>query len=208
MVKTPDIETIMALLAEGLTYQEVGDRFGVTRQQIGSKIAYSGRAAQANHYSQLRREKQDARIATRIQSFVEQGWDAAMIADETGITLHHVRRVMAARGWKSTTHPRMKQLQQARYDFARDDRIVALRNQGKQCKEIATLTGCSTATVSRILRQSGLRTYPRRSRTHHAEDVVLLLQSGLTRSQIAIKLGLTPSTVSYHISRAMKTGVL
>lgn len=208
MTKIPSIDVIMAHLRDGLTYEQIGQRYGISRQHIGEKISACGRLPEAHRYAAERRDRADQVFVDLIRPLAEQGWDIAMIHDETGLSTHRISRIVAEQGWRTSRHLRKEQLILAQRETKRNQKIASLRQQGMTMTDLGTKFDLSPGQVSRILRAQGITVRDYHSRTVDSADVLDMYQSGFSTTLIAKHLDVTKPTISYHLRKLRNAGLL
>jgi len=84
--------------------------------------------------------------------------------------------------------------------------VVALVKEGKTAREIADALGCSPQYVGTTARRQGISLAPgRRSRVTEQEiGVTRLVAQGLGNKEIALRLGVSESTVKVHVKAILR----
>ena len=124
------------------------------------------------------KEKNDwSKFDPIIKSELEKGTPIKEISKIIGIPYTTVYEYMVSKNFKRVR----------KYcDHINPERIVRLYRNGMKLNDIAEACGCSLSTINRISRKAGCK---RRYETPELDDILSLLEQGLTFEQVSLNVG-------------------
>lgn len=189
-------EFVAARLAEGWTWREIGEHFGVTHSTV---IMYFPGLKPLSHYQRM--ALRDTARFERIEEVVHRYWGGetvTAIGHAVGISSAHVIALLKVRGLWSR-----KCVFWCR-DAGRHERIVAARVAGMRMTAIAAREQVSVTTVRWNLRKAGLRDRDNRQ-SPRTEAIAAMHRTGSPVKAIAQHFGIGVSGVHKALARHRRT---
>ena len=107
---------------------------------------------------------------------------------EKGTPIKEISKIIGIPYTTVYNHTVAKNFHRARKncDHINPERIVRLYRNGMKLNDIAEACGCSLSTINRISRKAGCK---RRYETPELDDILSLLEQGLTFEQVSLNVG-------------------
>lgn len=191
--KVPPESVLRQHFEQGLTLQEIGDIYNLTRQRIhqGAR-GYWGYEETSALIRTSKRVRYQHRIDTAVMLYVERRYSISRIAREINIDSQTVTR------WLQTAGITIRSSSN-KDNSERNRNILWLNRRGMTQTQIAGQLDISQSIVSQVLIAAGIRS--KVNQADRDQSVILMRNQGMSNQEIARQLDISRGYVSMIASR-------
>ena len=184
-------ERMLGMRADGATYREIGEAFGLSRQRVQQIIAQRPGGDDRRRFS-------DAEIAAAVAEY-EAGASVAVVARLLRVCTKTARKALLGTGAE------MPSARRSRRASERREQMLAMRASGATYREIGEAFGLGRTAAQKVLREAGAE-MRRRWANNRREQMLAMRASGATYREIGEAFGLGRATPCKIIRAAAEQG--
>ncbi len=188
-IKDEDIPTVIDMYNQGMTQEEIAEKFNCTQENISYILIDAGIKTEPMATPEFREQV--------IDMYLNQGMTQEEIAEILGCSHTPISYILRDAGIK--TEPKITP--------EVIERIIKMREQGMSQSQIADSIGCHQVAISKVLIAAGMRTGFKKPnkpsmKSLHGDEIIALYKQGKNQQELAEMYNCSTSTIGRIIESA------